>query len=189
MAANTDLSEQLLTEIKSTHSNNNGTTFHILRKYIEKAGLGSNIEQKISKIQRLDGEASQFKVDASEVQDGNISISKLNHEEEEIIKHLAAAGSSLAEIFNKMKDSKGEKKRVLTIILLEGGFYFWTAYKFIEHGTTLLSTATQNESYKKAFNEAGKKYDGVKFGLELVDAHNIDQDYERKGGIFNRFNS
>mgnify|MGYP006295507415 FL=1 len=57
MAANTDLSEQLLTEIKSTHSNNKGTTFRILRKYIEKAGLGSNIKQKISNIQRLDGES------------------------------------------------------------------------------------------------------------------------------------
>lgn len=189
MALNTDPSERLLTQIKSTHSNNKGTTFHILREYIEKTGLSDGIEQEVSKIQKLDGEASQFKSDASEVKNGNISIDKLSHEEEEIIEHLAVAGSSLAEIYNKMESSKGEKKRVLKIILLECGFYFWTAYKFIKHGTTILTTVTQNKSYKKAFNEAGKKYKGVEFGIKLVKSHNIDQDYERKGGIFNRFNS
>lgn len=187
MIANTEISNQLLTEIKSTHSNNNGTTFHILRKYIDNSSLSNEIEQHISNVQRLDGEASQFKTDASEVKEGEIPLDKVQHEEAELIEHLDKAGSSLAALYQLMDNSKGEKRKLLKVITLESGFYFWTAYKFIEHGTTIITLATENESYKEEFNKAGKNNKGIEFGIKLAKSQKIDQDYERSGGIFNRF--
>lgn len=189
MAGDTSLSDQLLNEIKSIHSNNNGVTFHILREYIEKAGLDPKIEEEISRIQRLDGESSQFKTDASEVQDGNISLAKITHEEEELIKHLSAAGDSLLSIYQQMENADGEKKRILKIILLECVFYFWVGYNYIKHGVTIITSITENKSFKKAFNSAGKKYEGIELGVKLANAYNVDQDYERNGGMFNRFNN
>lgn len=176
--------EQLIRKIKRQRNRNNGETYHILREAVEESSLNQDINRLIGNIQKLDAEASQFKSDVSDVQDGNLSVNQVKREEEQIAQDIKNAADSLIGIYNETDNLEGEIKKTLEVILVELCYCFWKGLKFVEHAVTILTLSSDNKAYKKKYNEI-KSEEAVKIAIKMSGSYGVKSDYE--SSQLNRF--